>query len=165
MTHGNFRDPADFWREYGEKLGEKILAYGVGRLVSGWDEFALPLWGLLIATGGGFRFHHFPRENWLLAIIGTGGDGETAGEKTIFIPKTEIVSSGFLTERSVLKKLFFAVPPRLVIRYKTPGGGEKELIAEADQKAEAIAGELAALSRSPLPGFETLGNTDLNRVP
>jgi hypothetical protein len=145
MAHKDFQDPADFWREYEEKLGEKVLAYGLGRLVSGWDEFTLPLWGLLIASGGGFRFHHFPRQNWLLSIISTGTGGDTAEEKTIFIPKEKIISSGFRTEKSMLKRLLFAVPPRLVIRYWTPGGVEAELVAEADNKAEAIAGELRSL--------------------
>jgi hypothetical protein len=146
MVYKDFQDPADFWRDYEEKLGERVLAYGLGRLVSGWDEFTLPLWGLLIASGGGFRFHHFPRQNWLLSIIGAGTGGEMAGEKTIFIPKEKIISSAFQTEKSVLKRLLFAVSPRLVIRYRTPGGGEAELAAEADSKAEAIAGELRALT-------------------
>jgi hypothetical protein len=145
MAHKDFKDPADFWREYEEKLGEKILAYGLGRLVSGW-EFTLPLWGLLIAADGGFHFHHFPQQNWLLSILRAGTEGETVEEKTLFIPKDKIISSAFKTEKSVLKRLFFAVPPRLVIRYWTPGGGEAELVAEADNKAEAIAGELRALA-------------------
>jgi hypothetical protein len=145
MTHKDFQDPADFWREYEEKLGEKVLAYGLGRLVSGWDEFTLPLWGLLIAADGGFHFHHFPRKNWLLSIIGAGTGGETAEEKIIFIPREKILAAAFKTETSVLKRLLFAVPPRLVIRYGSSGGGEGELIAETDAKAEAIAGELGAL--------------------
>jgi hypothetical protein len=145
MAHKDFQDPADFWREYEEKLGEKILAYGLGRLVSGWDEFTLPLWGLLIASGGGFRFHHFPQQNWLLSVLRAGTGGETAEEKTIFIPRGRILSSAFRTEKSALKRLLFAAPPRLVIRYETPGGGEAELIAETDKKAEAVAGELSAL--------------------
>jgi hypothetical protein len=146
MDHKNFQDPADFWREYGEKLGEKVLAYSLGRLVSGWDEFTLPLWGLLIATGGGFRFHHFPQKNWLLDIIRAGRGGEAAEEKIIFIPKEKIISSEFRTEKSVLKRLFLTVPPRLVIRYTAPGGGEGELTAETDNKAEAVAKELTALA-------------------
>jgi hypothetical protein len=148
MIHKNFQDPADFWREYGEKIGEEVLAYGLGRLVSGWDEFALPLWGLLIATGGGFRFHHFPHENWLMTIVRAGTGRETAEEKTIFIPKERIISSVFLTEKSVLKRLFFAVPPRLVIRYTALGGGETEMVVEADKQAKAVAGELSALKDS-----------------
>jgi hypothetical protein len=151
MAHKNFQDPADFWREYGEKCGEKVLAYGLGRLVSGWDECSLPLWGLLIATSGGFRFHHFPQKNWLLAIIRNGTDEETAGEKTIFIPKEKIISAGFRTEKSVLKRLLFAVPPRLVIRYGSSGGGERELTAEAGQKAEAVAGSLCEIIKNRPP--------------
>jgi hypothetical protein len=156
MVHKDFQDPADFWREYEEKIGEKVLAYGMGRLVSGWDEFTtLPLWGLLIASDGGFRFHHFPRQNWLLSILRAGAGGETE-EKTIFIPRERILSAVLRTEKSVLKRLLFAVPPRLAIRYETPGGGEAELIAETGEtgkKAEAIAGELSALT-----GRETGGS-------
>jgi hypothetical protein len=142
MAHKNVQDPADFWREYGEKLGEEILAYGLGRLVSGWDEFALPLWGLLIATGGGFRFHHFPTENRLFSLFRAGTDGEAAKEKTIFIPQERIISSAFRRETSILKRLLFAPSPRLVIRYRSSGGSEGELTAEADNKAAAIAEKL-----------------------
>jgi hypothetical protein len=142
MAHKNFQDPADFWREYGDKLGEEVLAYGLGRLVSGWDAFALPLWGLLIATDGGFRFHYFPPENRLFSLFRAGTDGETAKEKTIFIPKKRIISAAFRSETSILKRLLCAPPPRLVIRYRSSGGGEEELIAEADNKAAAIAEKL-----------------------
>jgi hypothetical protein len=135
-------DPVRFWKEYEEKCGEKILAYTLGQYISGWDEYNLPLWGLLIATSGGFRFHHFPHEGWIQAMsrVSTGGDAPR--EKTIFIPKDQLVSVEFRVEKSLLKKVFFPRSPLLVVRYGDMGG---ELILETDQKAQEIVQHLVEI--------------------
>jgi hypothetical protein len=57
--------------------------------VSGWAEFAEPLWGLLIATSGGFRFHHFPHQSWLQTLSGTA----QPKEETLFIPRQAILGA------------------------------------------------------------------------
>jgi hypothetical protein len=149
MARSNYKDPADFWREYGEKHGETVLAYALGRLVSGWDEFDLPLWGLLIATDGGFRFHHFPQESWLGTMARTAVGGDPPGEKTLFIPKERLISLEFRTEKSLLQRIFFPASPVLTIRYTAEGsteaGGEAELAAETDKAAAAIAEKLSGL--------------------
>jgi hypothetical protein len=132
-------DPARFWQEYEEKCGEKIVAYTLGQYLSGWDEFNMPLWGLLIVTSGGFRFHHFPHEGWIQALSRFSSGGEAPKEKTLFIPKDQIVSVELRVEKSWWKKIFFPHLPTLVIRYGDKGG---ELVLETDQKAEVLAGAL-----------------------
>jgi hypothetical protein len=135
------KDPDDFWREYEEKTGEKIIARGMGQYVSGWDEFSgikgYSLWGLIIATSGGFRFHHFPQANWMSALSGSGG--EPPKEKTIFIPREKIISASLSKETKWYKKIFSYSPPRLLIRYIDSNGTEKNLLFYADYKSEGIA--------------------------
>ena len=138
---GNDKDPDDFWREYEEKTGEKITARSLGQYISGWDEFGgswrNPLWGLIIATSGGFRFHHFPRTNWISALAGSGGGAQK--EKTIFIPREKIVAAKLLKETRWYMKLLSPGVPRLLIRYLGETGTEKELLFNAEYKSEGIA--------------------------
>jgi hypothetical protein len=131
-------DPADFWEKYEATLGEKVLSYALGQYLSGWAEYDPPLWGLLIATDAGFRFHHFPHEGWIqvLSRVSTGGEAPT--EKTIFIPRSRIIQAELRREKSLLKRIFFASQPRFSIRYRDNEGAEQEFVAEADSKAAAI---------------------------
>ncbi|MDR0387608.1 MAG: hypothetical protein LBH57_06185 [Treponema sp.] len=131
----NETDPACFWKEYEKKCGEKVLAYTLGQYLSGWDEFNNPLWGLLIATSGGFRFHHFPHEGWIQALSRLSSGGEAPKEKTLFIPRDSLASVELKVEKSWLKKLFLPRSPLLVVRYGDTGG---ELVMETDQKAWEI---------------------------
>ncbi|MDR1106582.1 MAG: hypothetical protein LBL44_09520 [Treponema sp.] len=146
--------PEEFWRNYAEQHGEKVLAYRLGRYISGWDEFEAAgisgLWGLVIATSGGFRFHHFPQENWLQAAARSVSGGDPPQERTIFIPAPGILSAGILTEKKLWKRLFMPRAPLLVIRYRGGDGEERELSAETDGGAEGLAAELCALI-SPAP--------------
>jgi hypothetical protein len=128
-------DPVKFWKEYEEKCGEKVLAYTLGQYLSGWDEFNMPLWGLLIATGGGFRFHHFPHEGWIQALSRISSGSDAPKEKTLFIPNDKILSAELRVEKSLLKKVFLSSLPKLVVRYRDKDG---ELVLETDRKAEEI---------------------------
>jgi hypothetical protein len=132
-------DPASFWKNYEEKCGETVLAYTLGQYLSGWDAFNLPkgttLWGLLIATSGGFRFHHFPHEGWIQALSRVSSGGDAPREKTIFIPRNQLTSVELTAEKSKWKKILFPSSPRLVVRYGDTGG---ELVMETDQKAAEI---------------------------
>ena len=134
-------NPDDFWREYEEKTGEKVIARGMGQYVSGWDEFGGcgkdPLWGLIIATSGGFRFHHFPQTSWLIALIGSGGEAQK--EKTIFIPREKIITASLSKETKWYMKILSPGVPRLLIRYLDETGTEKELLFHAEYKSEGIA--------------------------
>jgi hypothetical protein len=140
MARKNNTDPADFWREYEKTCGEKVLAYTLGQYISGWDEYEFPFWGLLIATDGGFRVHHFPHESWIQALSRSTMGGEAPKEKTIFIPRDRIISAELRMERNWWKKLLFAVSPRLIIRYRKAGpeAAEAELVAETEKKAESL---------------------------
>jgi hypothetical protein len=131
-------DPEEFWKQYEAALGEKVLAYTLGQYLSGWAEYALPLWGLLIATDAGFRFHHFPHEGWIQVLSRMTGGGDAPKEKTIFIPRDRILAAELRKEKSLLKKIFLPGQPRLVLRYRDSSGVEAEFIAEADSKASLI---------------------------
>ena len=140
----------DFWREYEEKTGEKVLARGLGRYVSGWGEFdsdrSTSLWGLIIASSGGFRFHHFPQHSWLDSLVSLGGREEPK-EKTIFIPKEKIISAVLVAEKKWWKKIFAPNPPRLEIAYHDGEGNPRRLLVEVeiganDPRFSDIAGQL-----------------------
>jgi hypothetical protein len=131
-------DPDDFWKQYEAGLGEKVLSYTLGQYLSGWPEYAPPLWGLLIATSEGFRFHHFPHESWIVAISRLSSGGEAPKEKTIFIPRDRIRRAELRIEKSLLKKIFLASSPRFVLRYVDNAGVESEFVAETDSKASFI---------------------------
>jgi hypothetical protein len=138
-------DPDVFWKQYEAALGEKVLAYTLGQYLSGWAGIDRPLWGLLIATDGGFRFHHFPHEGWIQALsrLSTGGDAPT--EKTLFIPRDRILAVELRREKSLLKRIFVASQPRFILRYRDSDGAEAEFAAEADSKASLIVEKLQTL--------------------
>lgn len=137
------KSPEDFWAEYEEKTGEKVLARSLGQYVSGWDEFGNPpggtMWGLIIATSGGFRFHHFPQANWITALARIGSHDEPPKEKTIFIPAGRIISAVLHRETKWYRRIFSPNVPRLVICYRDDAGGEKELLLQAEFKSDGIA--------------------------
>jgi hypothetical protein len=135
----------EFWRDYEASLGEKVLAYKLGKYLSGWDEFDGELWGLLIATSGGFRFHHFPHEGWFDAVARVTMGGEVPKEKTLFIPTASILGVELRREKSLLRRIFLPRSPFLLLRYRGEDGAERELAAETDSEGEAFAAELRAL--------------------
>ena len=134
LLHKTEKSAADFWREYEEKTREKVLAHGLGRYVSGWEQFDsnrwTSIWGLIIATSGGFRFHNFPQRSWVDSLVG-GGGREEPKEKTIFIPKERIISSRLTIETKWWKKLFVPSPPQLVIDYND-GDNNRRLLVEVE---------------------------------
>jgi len=125
----------EFWKEYEEKTGEKVLTRGLGRYVSGWDEFDKKnwggLWGLIITTSGGFRFHHFPQNSWIDAFTNFYKT-ETPKEKTIFIPQEKTVSLEIAKEKRWWKKFFSSAPPQVIIKYIDEEGIEKQMVLEAE---------------------------------
>jgi hypothetical protein len=138
MARKENTDPKEFWKKYEADVGEKVLSFCLGQYLSGWAEYDPPLWGLLIATERGFRFHHFPHEGWLQVLSRVSSGGEAPVEKTVFIPRERIIRAELRRETSLLKRIFLASHPRLVIRYRDDSGSEEEFIAEADSRAAAI---------------------------
>ncbi|MDR2797260.1 MAG: hypothetical protein LBB80_02855 [Treponema sp.] len=138
MARQNTKDPQVFWRNYEAQLGEQVLAYALGRYIRGWEGFNRPLWGLLIATSSGFRFHHFPHESWIEAISRTTLGGDAPQERLIFIPQERLIAMDLREETSWWKKLFNPQPPLLVLRYQDDAGQEQELVAETEKKAAAL---------------------------
>ena len=145
MSRKATKSPDDFWQEYEEKTGEKVLARSLGQYISGWEEFDDrgwgSIWGLIIATTGGFRFHHFPQQSWFEAISrATGAEGPK--EKTLFLPKEKIISARLTEESKWWKKIFSSSFPKLIIHYRNEAGEEKQLLLEANQVQGDFAGSL-----------------------
>jgi hypothetical protein len=145
MAFKKGKDPAEFWREYEAQIGEKVLAYSLGRYLRGWAGLDLPLWGLLIVSSGGFRFHHFPHESWWEVLSRTTTGGDAPKEKTIFIPKERLIAAEFRIERSWWKQLLFASPPLLLIRSVTEEGLETTLVVETEKKAAVLVDRIQEL--------------------
>jgi hypothetical protein len=147
------KSPDTFWQEFTEKTGETVLERGLGKYVSGWEEFDKEktngIWGLVIHTSGGFRFHHFPQ--YTLPVPGFSPILEAfashlkdpSNEKTIFIPKEKIISQKIIKEEKWYKRLFYNSMPQLVINYseETPeefGEKNRKLIFEAEYTKEKV---------------------------
>ena len=143
------RNPDDFWREYEEKTGEKILAHALGLYISGWDEFDRngwnDIWGLIIISSGGFRFHHFPQQNWLRALSMFDDSGKSR-EKIIFIPKEKIVSAKLQTETRWWAKLLTASPPVLTVQCRDDTDNEKQLRLKVEFGFKELAEKLDELN-------------------
>jgi len=147
-----FRNPDNsvdaFWREYEEKIGEKVLARSLGQYVSGWKEFDSQgwagIWGLIIATSGGFRFHNFSKTSWLSALTNRTSQ-EITKERILDIPKEKIISAVFTRETRWWKKILSRSEPMLIIKYLDEAGNELELLLEADNDSGNVADKLSAL--------------------
>ncbi len=145
----NKNDPAVFWREYEAKIGETILKYGLSRYVEGAEDQSEPLWGLSIATSGGFRFHHFPHQNWLSSLFrASGADGDGPVEKTFFIPKERLLGVEVMKEKSFIRKFFNGSQPRLILDYRRQDGTDGRVEVEIDMNADEIALALKGLLSS-----------------
>jgi len=133
-------DPAAFWADYEKQIGEKVLARTLGRYVGGWDEFGeTSLWGLAIATEGGFRFHHFPHESWILTLSrASGGGGNPPQERTLFLPGNRIKSVAYRSAGPWWQNLLSPRSPALEIRYAREDGAEGILVVETDRNAAEL---------------------------
>ena len=134
------QDPDEFWRDYEVKIGEKVLARSLGQYLSGWEEFdskgLTRLWGLVISTKSGFRFHHFPQQNWLDSFSRSRQEPD---EKIFIIPRERLISAQLVKETCWWKKIFKSPSPQLIVSYRNEAGEEKRLLLEAD----LIHGDLA----------------------
>ncbi|MDR0524740.1 MAG: hypothetical protein LBG90_02575 [Spirochaetaceae bacterium] len=139
------KDPKDFWQDYEKRTGEKVLAYDLGRYIRGWDALTPPLWGLLIVSSGGFRFHHFPQESWMETLSRTASGGDAPQEKTLFVPKERILGADFWVETAWWKRLLTFQAPLLTVRCLTETGNETLIAAETEKKASVLAEHIRSL--------------------
>ena len=143
------KSPDEFWQEYEEKTSEKVMARGLGRYISGWEEFDSrnwsDIWGLIIAGSKSFRFHHFPQQSWL-SFFSPGGSSGVPKEKTFSIPYQEINSVKLLEETKWWIKIFKSDSPRLIINYRDETGSDKQLLLEAGFGSGELAEKLIELS-------------------
>ncbi|MDR0464741.1 MAG: hypothetical protein LBG94_06465 [Treponema sp.] len=145
LTKKEEKSADTFWQEYEENTGEKVIKRGLGKYISGWDEFDEKklggIWGLIIETSGGFRFHHFPQNSWIDVLTRFADSGQPK-EKTIFLPQEIIISSQLIKETKWWKKIFSNTAPLLVIKYayKTESSDEttreKKLIFEVQHSSQ-----------------------------
>jgi hypothetical protein len=123
----------DFWLDYEEKIGEKVLARCLGRYLSGWAEFDnngwANIWGLIIATEKSFRFHHFPQHHWADML---SRKRETPKEKIFSFSKEKIISAELFREPNWFLRLFKSPAPRLIVKYRDENDEEKNMFLEAD---------------------------------
>ena len=138
-----------FWQDYEASIGEKVLARSLGQFISGWAEYNYPIWGLVIATSGGFRFHHFAHEGWLMALSRAASGGEGPKEKKFFIPRVAIQSAELVTENRWWKKIFASSNPALVIRYGI-NCEEAKIVVEVDRNAKAVVEALQPTSANAI---------------
>jgi len=135
MFKNKTKSTDDFWREFEEKTGEKVLSRTLGKYISGWEEFEKTpqeaLWGLLISTSNGFRFHHFPQNSWI-DVFTKFAQREQPKEKTIFIPKEQIILTQQEKETKWWKKIFSTMSPQFIIHYNDENNEERKLIFEAE---------------------------------
>ena len=136
-----------FWQDYETRINEKVLAKSLGQYLKGWAEYPQPLWGLAIATSGGFRFHHFPHEGWLTALSRISSGAEAPKEKTFFIPRDAIQSVELKAEKRWWKKLLLPSNPTLIIRCRI-NDAETEVVIETDRGAKDVADALQNFSLS-----------------
>ena len=134
----------DFWRDYEQKIGEKVLARSLGRYTSGWAEFDSNgwknIWGLIIASESGLRFHHFPQQHWMDMF---SRKREESKEKIFSIPREQIISAELFKEPNWFIRMFSTPAPRLLVKYRDENGEEKKLFLEADLIHGDLAGSLS----------------------
>jgi hypothetical protein len=142
MFRKNEKSPDDFWRDYEEKTGEQVLARSLGQYISGWEEFDEKgwnsIWGLVIATSGGFRFHHFPHMGWIEALSRLTSGGEPPQEKTLFLPRDRIITAELRRETKWWKKILFPSSPRLIIHYRNMAGEEREMLLQTEYQSGGL---------------------------
>ena len=135
LTKKEEKTAASFWQEYEEKTGEKVIKRGLGKYISGWDEFDEKnlggMWGLIISTTGGFRFHNFPQNSWIDALTRFADSGKPK-EKTIFLPQEKITSIQLKEETNRWKRFFCSCPPEIIVTYTDEDGNERKLVFEAE---------------------------------
>jgi len=152
----------EFWKEYEEESGEKILLHSLGRYISGWEEFDQRswnnIWGLIIAGSKSFRFHHFSQQSWF-DVFSTGGS-RGSKEKTFSIPHEKISSVKLIQETKWWVKFFRSSSPRILINYLDESGNERQLILEADFKPRELAEKLKELSNQELSGQGSHGRAE-----
>jgi len=136
-------NPDSFWQEFEEKTGQKVLARSIGQYIYGWEDFDdrgwKDIWGLLIATSGGFHFHHFPQYSWIDSMVSLTGRGSGPKEKTFFIPNEKIISAQLNIEKSWWKNIIRITPPKLIINYRDEAGNECKVLLEAEFKSDDLA--------------------------
>ena len=141
--------PEQYWQEYEEKTGEKVIEKGIGQYISGWEEFdskgLKDIMGLIIVTSGGLRFHHFPQQHWV--DLFSRSRKAPPEESSFFIPSDSILSVQHIEETRWWKKLLKPNPQKLIIRFRDESEKEQQLLLESDFNIGEIPEALEAVER------------------
>ena len=96
----------EYWQRMGEELGEPILAYVLGRYVSGFEQDG-PLWGLLYFTSSRLFFRHFGQTNWFSGLLQSGGSSDSRSrEVTLEVPLERFLSLVAPPKPNLLARIF-----------------------------------------------------------
>ncbi|MDR0512347.1 MAG: hypothetical protein LBG93_04510 [Treponema sp.] len=133
-----------FWEDFEDETGETVLAKSSGKYLSGWDEYPEPLWGLIIATSGGFHFQHFPNDGGIFGMFRPSSSGKAPKKKTFLIKRETIIAVEVVQEKRLWKRLLFSSFPHIIIRFEN-NGEEKKVIIEVDRNADSVADALKGL--------------------
>lgn len=112
---GERHDSIDtFWSQVAEEIGEPVLAYGLGRYISGRDEPG-PLWGLIYHSATIFYYRHFPQQSWFSSLLSQRkieGRGDARGREIIYeIPLAQIKTVNASREGSWVQRILSPSPP------------------------------------------------------
>lgn len=144
FTNKNDDSVHDFWKEFEESTGEKVLAKSLGRYLSGLDDRLEALWGLAVVTSGGLRFRHFPKEPSIFGIAKLPTGGKAPKEQSFFIPKEAVVSIELFDEKRWWKKIMASSFPVLVICCRI-NEDDKKISIEIDRDAVSLVDALNGL--------------------
>jgi hypothetical protein len=104
-------DPAEFWRQTGQKRGGEIGFFTFATLVGRTGGSILSLPGLLYLVGDLFWFEDFERDNWLSKIFA----GRSKWEKTeISFSKSEVEFARVVSRVGAARCMAGAIVPRKV---------------------------------------------------
>ncbi len=117
-------DPAQFWEDLQEELGEDILLYTLGELEEmpqGANDSNVPkerhrgAVGLCYCTDTAFYFHTFPEKSWFTTLVTSKKNRKE--EFRLRIPRTQILNVELIKPEGWCKRILSSPLERLRIRY------------------------------------------------
>lgn len=136
----------EFWKNTEAEIGEKVVAFTMGRCLSGCGESEEPKWGLYFVTSSTLYFRHFAQRNWLSALMVSGlGGGSKSEPREIYlsIPVSRIDSISVQRESSLLRRLFSYSPPVIFLSYRDEPGDQREMRFFVETKLETFVSVLS----------------------
>jgi len=104
----------EYWAQVSDEIGSPVLAYGLGKYLSGRDDPG-PLWGLLYHSASTFYFRHFAQQNWFSSLLtttrSTGSSSGDRNREVLFeIPIAHIQTVEVAGPESLMERIFRPSP-------------------------------------------------------